>query len=257
VVNVNNKVAAVPFDADDLNLLKAIVKRVAGALERLHSNASEADVAATLASLRAVVRARRLRTLPSTERAFKLATEMGRRLQLPADEIEVLGYVARVHDVGMLAVGEDRWSSPTAWGEAEHRDVEGHPQSAVRLLRPLEFATKVNEIILAHHEHMDGHGYPRGLRGEEIPLAARIVATVDAFESLTVGRPYRDPVGDEQALAELRRVSGTQFDPAVVECLAAIVSERADAGAARPPLSPAPSSSVNGTQRSAPGGGAS
>jgi signal transduction histidine kinase/putative methionine-R-sulfoxide reductase with GAF domain len=246
VVNVNNKLEAVPFDADDLNLLVAIVKRVAGALERLHANPTEADVAATLASLRAVVRARRLRTLPSTERAFKLATEMGRRLQLPADEIEVLGYVARVHDVGMLAVGEDRWSSPTAWGEAEHRDVEGHPQSAVRLLRPLEFATKVNEIILAHHEHMDGRGYPRGLRGDQIPLAARIVAAVDAFESLTVGRPYRDPVGDEQALAELRRVSGSQFDPDVVECLAAVVTERAGAAAPTPATVPARQAKTGG-----------
>jgi HD-GYP domain-containing protein (c-di-GMP phosphodiesterase class II) len=201
---------------------------VAGALERLHANPVESDVAATLASLRAVVRARRLRTLPSTQRAFKMATELGRRLSLPPDEIEVLGYVARVHDVGMLAVGEDRWASPNAWGETEHRDVEGHPQSSVRLLRPLEFATHVNEIILAHHEHMDGSGYPRGLRGEQIPLAARIVAAVDAFESLTVGRPYRDPVNDEQALAELRRVAGSQFDPSVVEALVAIVTERTD-----------------------------
>jgi len=246
VVNVNNKVAGLPFDADDLSLLGAIVKRVAAALERLHQNPVESDVAATLASLRAVVRARRLRTLPSTQRAFKLATELGRRLALPADEIEVLGYVARVHDVGMLAVGEDRWSSPNAWGESEHRDVEGHPQTAVRLLRPLEFATHVNEIILAHHEHVDGSGYPRGLRGDQIPLAARIVAAVDAFESLTVGRPYRDPVGDEQALAELRRVSGSQFDPDVVECLAAIVTERAQsssppAGALESAVRPAPS----------------
>jgi signal transduction histidine kinase/HD-GYP domain-containing protein (c-di-GMP phosphodiesterase class II) len=242
VVNVNNKTSGTPFDTDDLNLLIAIVKRVAAALERLHANPVESDVAATLASLRAVVRARRLRTLPSTQRAFKLATELGRRLALPPDEIEVLGYVARVHDVGMLAVGEDRWSSPNAWGETEHRDVEGHPQTAVRLLRPLEFATHVNEIILAHHEHMDGSGYPRGLRGEQIPLAARIVAAVDAFESLTVGRPYRDPVNDEQALAELRRVAGAQFDSDVVECLAAIILERAGsppAGAAAAPDAPA------------------
>ena len=231
VVNANNKVGGTPFDEDDLRLLTAIVSRVAAALDRLNTAPDESDVAATLASLRAVVRARRLRTLPSTQRAFKLATELGRRLSLPEDEINVLGYVARVHDVGMLAVGEERWTSPRAWGEQEHREVESHPQSAVRILRPLEFAAKVNEIILAHHEHVDGHGYPRGLRGDQIPLAARIVAAVDAFESLTVGRPYRDPVSDQEALAELRRAAGTQFDPAVVACLAEIVSERESAEA--------------------------
>jgi signal transduction histidine kinase/putative methionine-R-sulfoxide reductase with GAF domain len=225
VVNANNKVGGAPFDDDDLRLLTAIVSRVAAALDRLHAAPDEADVAATLASLRAVVRARRLRSLPSTQRAFKLATEMGRRMSLPPDEIDVLGFVARVHDVGMLAMDEERWSSPHTWDEREHREVEGHPQSAVRMLRPLEFAAKVNEIILAHHEHVDGRGYPRGLRGDQIPLAARIVAAVDAFESLTVGRPYRDPVSDEEALVELRRASGTQFDPDVVACLASIVAE--------------------------------
>ncbi|HEY6572439.1 MAG TPA: HD domain-containing phosphohydrolase, partial [Candidatus Eisenbacteria bacterium] len=228
VVNANNKVEGTPFDEDDLRLLTAIVSRVAAALERLRAIPDEADVAATLASLRAVIRARRLRVLRSSQRAFKLATELGRRMALPDDEIDVLGYVARVHDVGMLAVDEERWSSPRAWGEHEHREVEAHPQSAVRMLRPLEFAAKVNEIILAHHEHVDGGGYPRGLRGDQIPLAARIVAAVDAFESLTVGRPYRDPVSDVEALAELKRAAGSQFDPEVVARLVEIVIERAE-----------------------------
>lgn len=246
VVNANNKLGGTPFDEDDLRLLVAIVSRVAAALDRLNAAPDEADVAATLASLRAVVRARRLRTLPSTQRAFKLATELGRRLSLPEDEVAVLGYVARVHDVGMLAVDEDRLASPRAWGAEEHRGVESHPQSAVRMLRPLEFAAKVNEIILAHHEHVDGRGYPRGLRGEEIPLAARILAAVDAFESLTVGRPYRDPVSDEEALAELKRAAGTQFDPAVVECIVAVVAEREaerareQLGSLAPPPPPTP-----------------
>ncbi|HEU4725523.1 MAG TPA: HD domain-containing phosphohydrolase [Candidatus Eisenbacteria bacterium] len=257
VVNANNKVGGSPFDEDDLRLLSAIVSRVAAALDRLNAAPNEADIAATLASLRAVVRARRLRTLPSTQRAFKLATELGRRLSLPTDEIDVLGYVARVHDVGMLAVDEERLSSPRAWDEREHREVEAHPQSAVRMLRPLEFAAKVNEIILAHHEHMDGRGYPRGLRGEQIPLAARIVSVVDAFESLTVGRPYRDPVSDEEALAELKRGAGTQFDPVVVDGLVAIVRERsaerasgAGADSTIPPSGPVP------TPRPAQAGGA-
>jgi HD-GYP domain-containing protein (c-di-GMP phosphodiesterase class II) len=178
-----------------------------------------------------VIRARRQRALPSTHRSVKLVTELGRRLALPEEDVAVLGYVARVHDVGMVAVDDAAWGSRSVWSEGERRQVESHPQTGVRLLRPLESASKVHEIILAHHEHVDGGGYPRGLRGEEIPLAARILAVVDAFESLTIGRPYRDPVSDEEALAEIRRASGTQFDPRVVECLAAIVMEQP---AARP-----------------------
>ncbi len=240
VVNVNNKREGTPFDEDDLKLLVAIVARVAAALERLHTDPSEADVAATLASLRAVIRARRQRTLPSTHRAFKLATELGRRLGLPEDEIEILGYVARVHDVGMVALDESQWANARVWNERERRAVESHPLSAIRLLRPLESAPKVHEIILSHHEHVDGGGYPRGLRGDQIPIASRILAVVDAFESLTVGRPYRDPVSDAEALAELRRASGTQFDPAVVDALALLLAA-AVAEAPHAPAVPGPS----------------
>jgi HD-GYP domain-containing protein (c-di-GMP phosphodiesterase class II) len=87
----------------------------------------------------------------------------------------------------------------------------------VRVLQPIEFASRVNEIILSHHEHWDGHGYPRGLSGEQIPLAARILGLVDAFEAMTLGRPYRDSVPEDEAVAEIRRCAGTQFDPRVVE----------------------------------------
>jgi signal transduction histidine kinase/putative methionine-R-sulfoxide reductase with GAF domain len=226
VVNVNNKQEGEDFDEDDLRLLVTIVARVAAALERLNEQTTQDDVDATLASLRAVIRARRQRTLPSTHRAFKLATEIGRRLGLPEDELEILGYVARIHDVGMLALDEARWGSRGVWTDQERREVEGHPMSSVRMLRPIESAPKVLEIILSHHERMDGGGYPRGLRGDQIPLPARVLAVVDAFESLTVGRPYREPVSDAEALAELRRASGSQFDPAVVEVLATLVAAR-------------------------------
>jgi len=81
-------------------------------------------------------------------------------------------------------------------------------------------------MILGHHEHWDGHGYPRGLQGEDIPLASRILALVDAFEAMTLGRPYRDSIPESEALAEIRRCSGTQFDPKVVEEFERLMAER-------------------------------
>jgi HD-GYP domain-containing protein (c-di-GMP phosphodiesterase class II) len=92
---------------------------------------------------------------------------------------------------------------------------------------------------MGHHEHYDGHGYPRGLHGEEIPMAARILALVDAFEAMTLGRPYRDSVPEAEAIAEIKRCSGTQFDPRVVEEFERLVSkdgaERTGAKAAPEP----------------------
>jgi len=235
VVNVSSKSTGLPFDQDDLGLLVAISKRVGTALERVRSAGVTGDVYTTLNTIRTVIRAKRSYALWSSRRAFKLATDLGRRLGLPENELEVLGYVARVHDVGMLSVGEDLILSSRRWTEQERSRVEAHPRDGVRVLQPIEFASRVNEIILSHHEHYDGHGYPRGLAGEEIPLASRILALVDAFEAMTLGRPYRDSVPEAEALAEIRRCSGTQFDPRVVEEFESLMARRsADHGTPAP-----------------------
>lgn len=227
VVNVNNKRNGLEFDADDLGLLGALVKRVATALERVRGDASPDTLEATLRTVRAIVRARRSHLLPGSRRAFKLAVGLGRRLGLSTEDAEVLGYVARVHDVGMLEIDDGILLSSRRWSAEERRDVEGHPQAGVQMLRSIEFASKVNDIILGHHEHWDGRGYPRGLSGEQIPLSARVLAVVDAWESMTAGRPYREPVAESEALAEIRRCAGSQFDPRVVEAFAALLAEEA------------------------------
>jgi signal transduction histidine kinase/putative methionine-R-sulfoxide reductase with GAF domain len=227
VVNVSSKSTGLPFDQDDLGLLVAISKRVGMALERVRSAGAAGDVYTTLNTIRTVIRAKRSYALWSSRRAFKLATDLGRRLGLPENDLEVLGYVARVHDVGMLSVGEDLILSSRRWTEQERNRAENHPRDGVRVLQPIEFASRVNEIILSHHEHYDGHGYPRGLAGEDIPLASRILALVDAFEAMTLGRPYRDSVPEVEALAEIRRCSGTQFDPRVVQEFELLMARRA------------------------------
>ncbi len=226
VVNVSSKSTGLPFDQDDLALLVAISKRVGTALERVRSAGAAGDVYTTLNTIRTVIRAKRSYALWSSRRAFKLATDLGRRLGLPENDLEVLGYVARVHDVGMLSVGEDLILSSRRWTEQERSRAENHPRDGVRVLQPIEFASRVNEIILSHHEHYDGHGYPRGLAGEDIPLASRILALVDAFEAMTLGRPYRDSVPEVEALAEIRRCAGTQFDPRVVEEFELLIARR-------------------------------
>jgi signal transduction histidine kinase/putative methionine-R-sulfoxide reductase with GAF domain len=225
VVNVNNKRNALEFDADDLGLVVAVMKRIGMALERVRGDTSPASVEATVGAIRAIVRARRNHLLPSTRRAFKLAVTLGRRLGLDAEDVDVLGYVARVHDVGMLAVDDDLLQAARTWSPEERRDVQSHPLAGVQMLRSLEFASKVNEIILGHHEHWDGRGYPRGLSHDQIPLPARVLSVVDAYEAMTAGRPYREPYDEADAVAELRRCAGTQFDPAIVEEFCRMLAE--------------------------------
>ena len=231
VINVNNKTTGASFDQDDLSLLVAIARRVGVVVDRVRAAGASADVSTVLATLRAIVRARRMSLLPSSRGVFKIAIDLGRRLRLDEAELEVLGYVARVHDVGMLALGEDLLGSSRRWTEAEHQQVEAHPQAGVQILKPIEFASKVNQLILSHHEHFDGSGYPRGLRGEEIPLGARILAVLDAYDAMTAGRPYREPFTPAEALDELRRCSGTQFDPRVVEEIGRLLADTGETAA--------------------------
>ncbi|HEX7079297.1 MAG TPA: HD domain-containing phosphohydrolase [Candidatus Eisenbacteria bacterium] len=238
VINVNNKRTGTPFDDDDLLLLAAVEKRIGAAIDRIRAAGQSPDVEGTIGSIRAITRARRTHLLSTSRRAVKLAAELGRRLDVTPESLEVLGYVARIHDVGMLSLGEGFLLSARRYTTEERREVEGHPQAGVQMLRGIELASLVNEIILGHHEHWDGSGYPRGLAREQIPLASRVLAVVDAFESMTMGRPYRDPLPEDEAVAELRRCSGTQFDPRVVDAFAALLAERA--GAPEPARDPGP-----------------
>ena len=103
--------------------------------------------------------------------------------------------------------------------------MRSHPEVSVEIMRPLEYLGQVREIVLAHHERWDGSGYPQGLQGDRIPIGARILAVVDAWESMTSARPWRTAVPRDEAVAELRRESGQQFDEEVVEAFVELLGE--------------------------------
>jgi HD-GYP domain-containing protein (c-di-GMP phosphodiesterase class II) len=117
----------------------------------------------------------------------------------------------------MTMVGQDSLRRSSALSAEERDQMERHPELGAELLRPLEAVSAVREIVLAHHEWWDGTGYPRRLTGTDIPVGARVLAVVDAFESMTLGRAHRASVSAEEALYEIVRLKGRQFDPEVVE----------------------------------------
>ena len=138
------------------------------------------------------------------------------RLGVREDQKRVIGLGALLHDVGKRAVSDRILLKPAGLTEEERGEMRKHPSEGYRLLKPIGSLAEAAEIVRAHHERFDGAGYPRGLRGEEIPLGARIFAVADAFDALTSDRPYRKASSYAEALRAIVEESGAQFDPHVV-----------------------------------------
>ncbi len=161
------------------------------------------------------------------DEVLDMTTELGRSFGLRGDHLDELRLAARLHDVGKLAIPDAVLQKAGPLDVHEWDFIKQHTVMGERILVASPGWAGIGVIVRATHEHWDGSGYPDGLAGEEIPLAARIVAVCDAFSAMTSQRPYRLPVSREQALVELQRCAGTQFDPAVVERFCEI-AERAE-----------------------------
>jgi hypothetical protein len=156
-----------------------------------------------------------------------IVVSLAHQLQLPDAEIDRLRVAALLHDVGKVAVPEEILEKPSALTSAEWRTVVQHPRIGQVILEQAAALKDAVPIILHHHERFAGHGYPYGLRATEIPLGARIVAIADAYDAMVNDRPYKRAISHEQAVAELRRHAGTQFDPELVELFCDLYADHA------------------------------
>ena len=154
-----------------------------------------------------------------SQRVGEYAARIARRLGADEPTIELIRLGGSLHDLGKLAIPEELLRKPTALSDGERLVLERHPQIGYRMLESLGVEV-VAECVLHHHERWDGTGYPNKLAGEQIPLAARIVFVADAYDAMTAARGHGPPRTEEEALAELERCAGTQFDPRVVEAFA-------------------------------------
>lgn len=206
--------------------LTAIAAKVALALEnaRLYASLKEYYLSA-LQALAAALEAKDAYTRGHSVRVAKLARACARALGLNTEEQEQVYLAALLHDVGKIGVSEAVLLKPGRLDPAEWEEVKSHPVVGARIIEPAKFPTAVIAAVRHHHEDYDGGGYPDGLAGEEIPLLARVIRVADTYDAMTSARPYRQALTPQQALEELRRWAGRQFDPRVVEAFLRVPAE--------------------------------
>lgn len=162
-------------------------------------------------------------------RLERLAILTGERLGLSGQRLINLSYGAYLHDIGKIKVPTEILGKAGALSDEEWVEMRQHAAHGEGMLREKDFLQAASTIVRAHHEKYDGTGYPDGLRGEDIPIEARVIAVVDAYDAITSERPYQPALAKRRALEELRLGAGTHFDPRVVRAFGSVVAEDDDA----------------------------
>lgn len=213
-----------PFDAAEHHLIEVFASQIAAALDnaRLYRKLKE-QYEQMIAALAGAIEARDSYTYGHSRQVTRYAVRLAMELGLSEAEIERIHYAGLLHDIGKIGVRDDVLLKAGPLTDDELRQMRQHPQIGVRILEQIQGLRDILPLIVAHHERVDGKGYPFGLRGDEIPLGARILAVADAFEALTADRAYRAALDPEQALQILQRGKGSHWDAQIVDAFVSLM----------------------------------
>jgi putative nucleotidyltransferase with HDIG domain len=222
VIEVLNKRNGGAFDEEDIKAVSSIATTAAMAIENTQIQQSLLEAYKnTVSALAAAVDAKDRFTQGHSERVMEYALKAGSALSLSDEDAEVLGYAGMLHDVGKITIDSSMLSKPGPLTPGEWEIMHTHPSVGAKLLKEIPFLERAAELVLRHHERFDGNGYPDRLRGEAIPLGARIIAAAEAFDTMTTDRPYRSALSIDAAVKELNNCTGKQFCPIAVKGLLA------------------------------------
>jgi putative nucleotidyltransferase with HDIG domain len=181
--------------------------------------------AGTLDALALALDYRDKSTSGHSRRVASLTVSVAGHHGVEGDALQQIEHGALLHDIGKLKIPDSILWKPASLDDTEWITMRKHPQYGYEFLRDLEFLTEAAELVLSHHEKFDGTGYPRGLRGDQISLGARIFAVVDAIDAMMYKRPYNEPVSFKEAAEEIRRCAGKHFDPDLVPLTVEVLGE--------------------------------
>jgi putative two-component system response regulator len=224
-----NKIAGLEAGADDF-LTKPfdyteLLARVRNLLRIKHLTDQLEHTESVIFALAAAVEAKDFYTEGHLQRLADLSERLARAAGLDPRQVMFVRYGGILHDVGKIGVGEAILRKPGALTEEQWAEMRAHPVIGARIVQPMRFAEDVAPIVRSHHEYWDGGGYPDGLRGEEIPIGARIILLADAYDAMSTNRCYRTALLPAAIRAELERGAGRQFDPDLTRLLLHLLEE--------------------------------
>ncbi|OGO32773.1 MAG: hypothetical protein A2Z29_00770 [Chloroflexi bacterium RBG_16_56_11] len=218
VVEVLNKLDQSEFDEQDLEAVMSVSTTAAIAIEntRLHQTVLDA-YKNTIRTLAAAIDAKDPYTRGHSQRVMEYTLLAATYLSFSQEEMETLEYASTLHDVGKISIDSHILVKPEPLSPEEWQVMREHPTHGANLLREIPFLEKASELVLCHHEKYNGEGYPRGLKGESIPIGARLIVVADSFDTMTTNRAYRPAMDFESSIKELHRCTGTQFCPVAIK----------------------------------------
>lgn len=214
------------FDENDLALLSALANQSATAIEnsRLYEDLQKA-YHETVVALMNMVEAKDEYTRGHSRRTSRYALGIAQEMKLHVKVCKEIRTAAELHDIGKIGIRDPIIGKDSALSTMEFQNIQSHVLTGENILKPVEYLRFALPVVRHHHEHYDGSGYPDGLKGDEIPLGARIVGVADAFDAMTTQRTYNELLSTEKALEELEAQKGKQFDPDVVAALSRFVTQ--------------------------------
>jgi len=203
-----------------------IIKKAEDDMYRNKLIEAKSIISSIISSLEKTLFEKSVKTEKHTKRIKEMALELGKSIKLRPSEIDELSLLATIHDIGKVAILDVILNKKENLSKREWDIIKRHPEIGYRIAVSSKQLSSIAEYILTGHEWWDGNGYPQGLKGENIPVLSRIIAIVDAYEVMITGRPYKKAISKEEAIAELKKCSGTQFDPELVKRFVKILESK-------------------------------